>query len=163
MKEKIQLSNEIIVTDPCYGYDLNFCQENISNMKPGIYTCEIEYLNDNSEQIVKSISITCDDYEQTMSSKILCSDSICVDSGQAGFFDYDFYKDNTDNNKKEFYDYCCNKTLSKERYGIIKDKGFIASSGFGDGVYNMYSIKNDKGEIVKLEIIFIEDDEIDEE
>ena len=56
----------------------------------------------------------------------------------------------------------CSLTLSKNRGGIMLDKGVISESGFGDGSYSLYIGKNEAGKIVSASIIFIADDELEE-
>jgi len=55
------------------------------------------------------------------------------------------------------YDGCCTATLSKERAG---QAGFAvaSSSGYGDGEYPVYAEYNDEGQIERLTIEFISDD-----
>lgn len=76
---------------------------------------------------------------------------IGVDSGQAGVFDASVYNDYND----LFYDRCCRATLSDTHFGYV-DKGFVTSSGYGDGGYECLVYTKD-GEAVAIEVTFIED------
>lgn len=76
---------------------------------------------------------------------------IGVDSGQAGVFDASVYMDNSFHDC--FYDSCCKRTLSRESVGYVH-KGFVTSSGYGDGGYDCLIYKKD-GKAVAIEVIFI--------
>ncbi|MBQ7079905.1 MAG: DUF4241 domain-containing protein [Fibrobacter sp.] len=45
---------------------------------------------------------------------------------------------------------------------MIKDKGVVSETGFGDGCYSLYVGKNKAGKIVSASIIFIADEELEE-
>jgi hypothetical protein len=77
---------------------------------------------------------------------------IGVDSGQAGVFDASVYNNYDDS----FYDRCCRTTLTNEQFGYIP-KGFVTSSGFGDGGYQCLVYKKN-GNTVAIEVTFIEDE-----
>lgn len=91
---------------------------------------------------------------------------ICVDSGQAGFFDKKYFGD--DNNchnmsmskyivGNSWYSMCCSKTDNKDCAGIIPN-GAVSSTGWGDGAYKLYIHKNDEGKTVGLLLVFILED-----
>ena len=96
-----------------------------------------------------------------------------VDSGQFGFFDKDFYRNDEaakDLKKYEFspdydreegdswYRACCDLTLAKESWGVLPN-GVVSSSGFGDGSYPVFGEKDENGEWIAFEVIFIGDEE----
>lgn len=90
------------------------------------------------------------------------------DSGQAGFFCDSIYpKGETGEfgDKETFYGVACDATLETEHSaGIIFNKGFLSSSGFGDGGYNLYLHKtNDTGEVIGAKIVFIGDEDEEED
>ena len=58
----------------------------------------------------------------------------------------------------DWYEMCCDKTLSNLGAGVIPG-GVVSSSGFGDGGYSACFATNDAGEIVSVEINFIEAEE----
>lgn len=90
---------------------------------------------------------------------------IGVDSGQAGFFDYDNYGRN-DLFRYEgrcgygdkWYSNCCDATLGEAGVGIIANCGVNASSGFGDGCYSVYGHES-HGEIDAMVLFFLADNE----
>jgi hypothetical protein len=63
-----------------------------------------------------------------------------------------------------WYKKACNETYqekSQKFAGIVEGMGVNSSSGFGDGQYNVYALKNEQDEIVGLKAVFIDDDEDD--
>lgn len=100
-------------------------------------------------------------------------DTICVDSGQAGIFDYNHFKDDSNvkgvkriHNKticddEPWYSICCDRTLSKTQWGVIPN-GVVSSSGLGDGCYEVTSYINEEGVVSKVEILFLTDEQEEE-
>lgn len=76
---------------------------------------------------------------------------IGVDSGQAGFFDEKYFEDNQP--KEEWHKRVCSITLNDD-VGTIDDKGFVASSGFGDGMYELFA-NTKKKKVYALKLVFI--------
>lgn len=82
-----------------------------------------------------------------------------VDSGQFGIFDSEIYEGDSDyNNEDGFYRECCDTTLSENRLGAVRNRGFVSSTGFGDGGYTGYGAF-DNDELVKFKIVFIGENE----
>lgn len=90
---------------------------------------------------------------------------VAVDSGQLMvcdpcYIDSQWEKEEFDSGVKYNFSYnaCCNATLSNNRAGQLNfKKGYIGlavafSSGYGDGIYDVYAHKNEDGVIVKVEI-----------
>lgn len=75
-----------------------------------------------------------------------------VDSGQLGFFDMKKYDPNND----EWYDSCCDQTLSDKGYGLI-DGGFITSTG-GDGLFCCHYGVGEFGLVDRIEVVFQEEE-----
>ena len=149
-------SGNLIVTDPCY--------------EVGSYNVEVPAVNgrwkvfDVTENHgswgwrVEQLTALHEDWfgakvEDTYEDEYL----IGVDSGQAGIFDFDYFKDSKKHGESTFYNECCDITL-KDNIGIIKDKlGVVSSSGFGDGEYLVTVTKDRKtGDAVQVNIKFIE-------
>ena len=100
-----------------------------------------------------------------------------VDSGQMGFFDFDRYTEIHDDEMDEyddkdlspydskcssnFYVECCKKTLESADYVGITQRinGFVSSSGFGDGMYEVYELLDDNDALAGYSVIFIDDDD----
>ena len=98
---------------------------------------------------------------------------IGVDSGQAGIFDNAHYKDDSvcegltrrynDIICEEniWYSWCCDRTLDDNGAGTIP-YGVVSSTGYGDGCYDMYVLKDkDNKTVVGIMIDFglMEEDE----
>jgi hypothetical protein len=81
-----------------------------------------------------------------------------VDSGQAGFFDnsqYPYGNIGEYGETETFYGRVCETTLNESSGGIIDNFGVASSSGYGDGCYQCYTLRNEQDEIIGAKIIFI--------
>jgi hypothetical protein len=58
----------------------------------------------------------------------------------------------------DFYDVCCDKTLSNLGAGTV-EYGAVSSSGFGDGSYSAYAAYTDDGKVCEIYIDFITDED----
>jgi len=103
----------------------------------------------------------------------LLLDNIGVDSGQCGIFDADNYPGGNStgeyDDKNSFYGKVCeltsnehgeeaDKSIPYNTYGIIDGFGVVSSTGYGDGCYTAYGIKNENGELIAVKIVFLEDE-----
>lgn len=165
---KINLGNFIVsedkihVSDPCYSYDI-WCTETINNVLPGDYNAKMEKISDEGYwgERVSRLIINHKDYPD-INPNIFVSDRIGVDSGQAGFFDDNYYKENQGgefDNYDSFYGKICRLTLSDNQGGIIDNKGIVSSSGYGDGNYELYIGKNRDNKVVSACLVFIDDED----
>lgn len=89
-----------------------------------------------------------------------------VDSGQAGIFCDSIYPQGEEtgdfDDKESFYGKVCDLTCETEDgWGVI-EKGVVSSSGYGDGSYNAYGIKNEDNLLVAIKIVFVGEDEEEE-
>jgi hypothetical protein len=57
-----------------------------------------------------------------------------------------------------WYRSVCNLTLSDEQWGVIPN-GVVSTSGIGDGSYFGEIERNGMGEVVSVNVIFLSDDE----
>jgi hypothetical protein len=92
-----------------------------------------------------------------------------VDSGQCGFFDEQYYQDNSLVHRHKrireewlveeepWYSMCCDITLTKDA-GVIPF-GAVSRSGFGDGMYIVEGHENEEGCYNLLRLIFIDKEE----
>ena len=156
--------NKIHVSDPCYDYD-SVGAAKIVNALPGEYLTKLTLYNMAIWGTrVARLSICHVNHKNVVPN--ICTDCvIAVDSGQAGFFDDDYYKENQGGefgDTTTLFGLACSLTLSKNRGGIMLDKGVVAETGYGDGSYSLYIGKNEKGKIVSASIIFIADDELED-
>lgn len=179
----IQLSNDVIVTDPCYTED-TWCLARFSDVLPGTYKCYTEH--DGSTDRIAMLRVTHVDYTSGNESRLLyeCTAYIGVDSGQAGIFCMTSYRDDSydipipedkspdwivDDGPTEgepgryWYSRVSAHTFTDYNWGAY-DRGAVSRSGWGDGMYPVTVAKVD-GKIVSIQIqyLFDEDDrEIDE-
>ena len=87
-----------------------------------------------------------------------------VDSGQVGFFDERLYPLNPvaiGSTLESFYEPICELTGSDEQFGVLAF-GVVSSSGYGDGSYDCFTVRNAEGLLVEAVIIFISGDEDEE-
>lgn len=182
--KKITLGSKVVVSDPCYEIP-TWCQEIINNVEPGEYECDVEISNEGEwgERISRLI-ITKNNSNHNWESY---SKNIGVDSGQCGVFDFYTYRRNNyvpemeivervnhkdwdystwekvNEEGEKWYGKICEYTLcTEERHGGY-DKGYVSSSGYGDGQYELFVTKNDNGEINGFKIVFIDNEYNDEE
>ncbi len=160
----ITLKEKVRVTDPCYDMEV-WCAGDLEDVYPGTYECRCEHADEGAwGNRIANIEIRHEDF-------LFCEPNeatdfeVGVDSGQAGFFDYDYYKNVQSSEIKEnrFYENVCDTTLSSEQAGIIDNVGFVSSSGYGDGGYTCYIGKNSDGKIVSMKIVFIGDSNEEDE
>ncbi len=158
----LNLQNGLVdITDPCYDADV-WCRENNVKVKPGIYECN-SYISDDYRAMILTIHVK--DDQETID-KINDDNSwqdtgmvIGVDAGLAGFFQ----SPKPDFSLKEWIKMCdlmCSENViellfSSERFDhIVKFEGVWSRSGYGDGKYAVYAIKNSNDEITALELRF---------
>ena len=149
------VTDKIIVADPCYDYG-KLGTLALDNVLSGKYiaTAEVE------KNLVAALHIS----HSYFKNDILESESvgyIAVDSGQAGFFDLDFFRKNHGGEVGDlntFYGLACAITLSPKQAGVIKKRGVVSSSGFGDGCYDVYVSRDEAGKIVAASLFFIEEE-----
>ena len=109
---------------------------------------------------IESLTIKHEDYLHSEPS--IFAGKIGVDSGQAGFFDKEYYAENQGGDFDDLttlYGLACSLVLSKQEGGIVHNRGVVSSSGCGDGEYEVFIGINKIGEIVSASIIFIEEEE----
>jgi hypothetical protein len=169
-------SGQVVVSDPCYNLPISGPEgyQGIINLEPGKYIVNISYINDR----ISELEILKKGFNGSTRWEELIHDDICVDSGQCGFFDTDYYqKDQYYTNldrissiiireDEPFYSICSDRTLSEDQWGIIPH-GVVSSSGYGDGSYSLYGIYDKKNtdinrKLIGAALVFIDDiDEID--
>lgn len=175
-------SGKMVVTDPCYTIP-TWCQGIIENVKNGVWSVDAETETNgrvksfycyNNEAYIKNSNIVYLAYKAPHLPFV-----VGVDSGQAGFFDLEHYRnDNSIGDSRlstyitieedgdKFYSACCYCTTKDdnnhgEQFGTIP-YGAISSSGYGDGSYICQGEKDPfTGEYIALVITFIEDDNDD--
>lgn len=180
IEKKIELatfevtSGKIMMSDPCYE-NPTWCQ-GIVDVKNGTWN-GIPIYYDGRVAMLIAVHKDCNRATFKKLLRLKAAEIPCecgVDSGQFGFFDLGFYRDdkaignvkphdfgNTrflgnadDEGKGEvWYRACCELTLNDESFGVLPN-GCVSSSGWGDGGYTAYGIK--EGDVyVALVVEFI--------
>jgi hypothetical protein len=160
MKKTIQLSNVVVVSDPCYKIP-TFAQIVLNGVKPGEYhTFKDKEDFGDSVQINKYLGVV---HTEWVTSELAWREYdglVGVDSGQAGIFSHKSYRndeivDTIDIPQTDFrlesyndegdswYEAMCRLTLTEEEGGLYEE-GVVSSSGFGDGVYRCLISKKNK-------------------
>lgn len=156
--------SKVIVSDPCYHYG-TWCTSTVEIL-PGEYRYGVKKQNIPGWGVrVESISIIHKDYNN-VNWKLTTAD-IGVDSGQCGIFDYETNKDiigtGEYDQKDTFYGKACTLTLSDDQFGVMDNSGIVSCSGFGDGSYDLYIAKNEQKQVIALKVVFITDEEDEDE
>jgi hypothetical protein len=153
-------SGEVVISDPCYELD-TWCQA-VKKAANGKWQAEVEIADGKVATLLFAF------HSKEKASKYeYMKDELGVDSGQLRIFDKDFYrndkiiiKDDFGTGKiilenEKFYSACCSHTLSNKLAGVLSS-GAVSASGYGDGGYSGYVGFNKGGELVCLEVAFIE-------
>ncbi len=160
----INLSRRVLVSDPCYAPG-TWCALTV-NIKPGKWRATAEVYDEGHwGKRISSLRIEHEDYcHQELAEKL--GGGAGVDSGQCGFWDCKKYNKACDTDGESFYDKACEITLADDNAGVFDDWGVVSASGYGDGGYPVYAARDKNGEVVALEIVYIdkeEDEEYDDE
>ena len=166
---QITLSENVMVSDPCYSPD-TWCQTKLNSVLPGKYNVDVQKSDlDGWGTRVSSITVIHENYEDTDDWE---QHSECgVDSGQCGIFcmtsyrndeivesittpESDFVLPYNDSEGDKWYDKMCKFTLSEDQSGLY-DTGVVTSSGIGDGMYPIDVVYNDDEEIVGIRITYL--------
>lgn len=155
--KQIQLGKKVRVSDPCYGTDV-WCSGVVDNVKEGTYNVDIN-LSDEGMWGNRVKSLTAIHSEYSGHSIIERAPfEVGVDSGQAGIYDEDYYRQyhSEDDCNNDWYHDICQLT---DPFGTKDDKCVVSSSGFGDGGYDCFLLRDKNNEVVGFQIVFIEDEE----
>jgi hypothetical protein len=180
MEKSFEVKSGVMVcTDPCYTIDPPiWCMGIIENVKNGTWVASIETSDEGQwGERIATLEVRHADFKDT---NLKFVDELPftggVDSGQFGFFDKEFYRN--DESAKDlpkygfgnefdkesgdiWYRACCDLTLGKEQWGVLPN-GVVSSSGYGDGSYGVYGERNAEGEYIAFKVVFIWGDEGDE-
>ncbi len=164
-------SGKLLVKDPGYEIiDGRAFSDKIITITNGVWNAYIKRDIDDNTRISELI-IYYDNFKDNKLNNWKQITTVDVDTGQAGFFDYTHFRNDMDIDSSQnlaryvkikdkgdkWYAMCCaityddkNKTFNS---GVIPF-GAVASSGYGDGLYDVFGIKlNNK--LVGLKIVFI--------
>lgn len=159
-------SGTLVVSDPCYTLSV-WCLIQLQNTKKGTWNAHVKYSDEGRWGTRCAEIMALHDSEKTPTWESI--GVIGVDSGQAGIFDIEVFqngatvvpREKTRRPDKPWYSSCGDLTLSEVQAGVIPG-GAVASSGYGDGTYEVFVTKNIDEEIVGVLIVFIEEEDEDE-
>lgn len=172
------LGRSVYVTDPAYQPDV-WCCNKVEGFVPGRYNAYV--LKGPEEGRIAEFSIYHSDYDRDKRKRKMVWEEtpldIGVDSAQAGFFSKTYYEVSKEKEKSytgrgfgmpgEVYDSCCRITLDKKAGILDNELGAVSCTGYGDGVYDLYVVRDGSEQIIAAKIVFIypsgEEDDEDEE
>lgn len=182
--KQIKLGETVVVSDPCYELP-TWCQGVIKNVLPGLYNVEVDtkFIPGWGDRICSIVAVS-----DSIKTEVGPGDwemevcSIGVDSGQAGIFDLESYrnditgvqipvpKNETKTNwvynytepGEVWYSKMCELTLYPECGWDVYEQGVVARSGFGDGSYTLYTLKDNNKRIVGFFLEFITSEDLEE-
>lgn len=166
-------SGSVIVSDHCYEVGA-WCQAKIDNVETGEWLAFVKQSDEgswgirNAELIIFHINkMNRESFKWSMEDAY-----IGVDSGQAGIYDINAYRNNDligdiqnkfcfdiEKDGEKFYALNCDLTCGTELYAGVIRNGAVSSSGYGDGGYDLFTSKDDDGKIVAMKIVFIEEED----
>lgn len=169
MTEVINLSSNVIVSDPCYSRP-TWCQTVLTDVLPGRYISQVNE-DPETDRCAELLVIHEDYYQKHLD--YFDHSSCGVDSGQLGIFDAASYRNDAAaadistprinftisgdaQDGDAWYEKMCKITLGEPlQYGAY-DTGVVSSSGWGDGMYPLQVARNDGGQIVAMLVTFID-------
>lgn len=143
----IELSNEVVISDPCYNED-TWCTAEFDNVKPGTYRCKALLVDEGDWGIRVAELIAVHTDNMKVINKLVAR--VGVDSGQMGIYDNNYFSSTRDN--EEWYENVCQ--ITNEDAGCLEDKAVVSLSGYGDGMYDVLVAK-EKGIITGFKVKFI--------
>jgi len=179
MGEMIIRSGKVRVSDPCYEKDIDtHCAGTIKSVKNGKWDC-IVIRSDEGDWGMRNAILLAHHVDHPVEYEDSGWDKqefeVGVDSGQAGIYDLPEYHGGDEEGGEygdpdSWYDKNCRLTLDTDsQAGILADKtGVVSSTGFGDGGYECFTIRdtyNPKFETIAIKIDFgvidVEDEDDD--
>ena len=178
------VSGKMVLSDPCYELG-TWCQGITENVKNGTWVGVLEQSDEGAwgvrNSILISMNVEAMEKNHRLERELMSSGDLInwgsVDSGQFGHFDFANYRKDENaidvpkvwedewesQEGDKFYRACCYQTLETEdSFGVVPF-GVLSSSGYGDGSYPTYGIKDENGEYVGFMTIFIGDEDEDDE
>ncbi len=162
-------SGVMVCSDPCYSIP-TWCQGIVENVKKGTWIASVIRSDEGDwgDRIAMLQVHHIDNNVEPMVNMFPMDFVGGVDSGQFGFFDKDFYRNDesakdlpkynfsSDFDREDgdaWYRACAEKTLGDESWGVLPN-GVVSTSGFGDGSYEIFGEK-DGDEYVGFAVMFI--------
>lgn len=177
MQEFEVKSGKLVITDPCYDLGI-WCNATV-DAKNGKWVADVEKIKEGFSRNRCAMLMAYHagtllenpKLREELRSRFKLNAPLefvfGVDSGQLGYFDLEIYKNDgsvttslegwDDPDTEPWYGSCCHQTCdTPERWGVING-GVVSSSGWGDGSYATYGIKDNDGVYVALLTVFIDD------
>ena len=159
-------SGKVRVSDPCYGKDV-WCSGEIENVKNGAWGARLIQSDKGDWGVRNAVLIAHHQDNLAIHDKgdwQKVGFEVGVDSGQAGIYDLTEYHGGEDDyGQGGWYDTNCDITLDRHipegeprrGAGCLPDQtGVVSCSGFGDGGYDCFTIKDEDGEVTAIKIDF---------
>jgi hypothetical protein len=148
-------AGKLFISDPCYSKDV-WCVGNIEDVVNGTWNA-FAMIGETSHGWGKRVweLIALKDGNFVPQFKELTEIHVGVDAGMAGIYNETSFKGGNSDDAESvvWYDECLQICLDQQA-GIIEG-GCIASSGFGDGLYNCFIDRDEKKQVVGVKIVFI--------
>jgi len=168
----VELGDHVIVSDPCYAPG-TWCAGGLL-VKPGRWAGEAGIMDGRVAVLFashKSSSAYMPKSMDDLSGWTKEGFEVGVDSGQAGIFDQRHYRKDASVLPEDigdicpdepWYSHCCKITCGEDRAGACK-VGFVSSSGWGDGGYTCWTLRDKDGKVVAICINFLLEDNPEED
>lgn len=147
---KLQLNDRIRVTDPgnCNGE-----YAGTLNVKKGLYSvfALLQQSKDTAHNRIVQLSIRHSEHRDAFPDNPETF-IVGVDSGQAGFFDEEYFRKNCES--ENWYSRICRMTESDNRCGCLNNLCAVSESGYGDGGYTCYTARDNDGMVVAADLVF---------
>lgn len=154
----IELGSSVILSDPCYDLD-EWCSGKVQNMIPGIFDCYADFADMGSlgTRVARLVIMNANIPNEGPAKIEEVPACLAVDAGVFGIYDEQYLRENKVTNPDAWYNENVMSWICKEDGFICEDsKGFITTSGYGDGCYDAYCYHDDEGNVYKIEVIFID-------
>jgi len=175
VERRITLTDTVMVTDPCYEIP-TWCQIKLSGVLPGAYVPMCLEVDTDGWGTREAVLLAVhEDYIDEALTWRKTAGEVGVDSGQAGIFSYDTYRNDEivesiptptttydggplfeypwrDKAGDAWYEKMCRITLAECSWGTYSE-GVVSRSGYGDGAYTCLVAKKNK-KIVGIAIDF---------
>lgn len=165
-------SGKVLITDPCYEDDCAY-RARIDNAKCGMWFARLTIREDPHEERVSRLVAMHQNYQKPrgLTWKNISYD-IGVDSGMAGVFDTNVYRDDAlvegtprfisengfipwKDSGDIWFAMCADAVHYSNKLGGVVPGGCVSSTGYGDGVYKADALRNGDGEVVGIRIIYL--------
>lgn len=149
----IELGSEVRVSDPCYG-SKTWCNKLLDNVSEGMWDC---YAVVNERNRVAFLAVCKDGCRFALASDE-CVARVCVDAGVMGVFDEKYFQKTRDDSGADDKWYeenvCADHCFGNMAFMTDEGKGFVTSSGYGDGRYFVFVDRDVDGDIVRITVDF---------